>query len=314
VEKIVRISYTYSRSVDTVQQRSLVLVEGRMDPDEQSPTAEENSEPIRTDDAWEEGEEAGDERLPFDPGDEVPSPAELEDGVAHADEAPPPPRTPLPPPKPDYPRAPCYVTVGQGDCVLSLAKRYRRLPKQICEAPENAELLQRRKHNVLLPGDRVFIPAVVLKEADCATEKRHRFKLLGGTCLLKLQLLRDGKPRTNLSYVLHVCGRDINGSTAASGMLETQIPADATEGTLRLLDPSGEEVYHLNFGHMNPVEDVTGAQARLNNLGFACGPVDGDAGPMTQAALAAFQLRHGLEATGCLDAATRSKLLEVHGS
>ncbi len=49
---------------------------------------------------------------------------------------------------------------------------------------------------------------------------------------------------------------------------------------------------------------VKQAQERLKALGFYEGPVNGDFGPYTQAALAQFQLANVLPASGALDAET----------
>ncbi|HEX6530216.1 MAG TPA: peptidoglycan-binding domain-containing protein [Burkholderiales bacterium] len=49
---------------------------------------------------------------------------------------------------------------------------------------------------------------------------------------------------------------------------------------------------------------VRQAQERLKVLGFYDGPVNGDFGPYTQAALAQFQLANVLPASGSLDAET----------
>lgn len=59
---------------------------------------------------------------------------------------------------------------------------------------------------------------------------------------------------------------------------------------------------------------LRGVQARLRNLGYNVGPVDGRFGPRTSRALAAFQADHGLEVSGHSDATTRDKLVEVYGS
>ena len=50
------------------------------------------------------------------------------------------------------------------------------------------------------------------------------------------------------------------------------------------------------------------AQEKLNGLGFAAGPVNGDFGPKTQAALAQFQIARDLPASGMLDERTRAEL------
>jgi peptidoglycan hydrolase-like protein with peptidoglycan-binding domain len=55
-------------------------------------------------------------------------------------------------------------------------------------------------------------------------------------------------------------------------------------------------------------EFVKQAQERLAALGFYSGPINGDFGPNTQAALAQFQLSRILPASGQLDAETSLEL------
>lgn len=55
---------------------------------------------------------------------------------------------------------------------------------------------------------------------------------------------------------------------------------------------------------------VARAQAILNEIGYAAGPVDGIMGPQTRAAITRFQVASQLPATGKLDAATSQRLSE----
>ena len=55
-------------------------------------------------------------------------------------------------------------------------------------------------------------------------------------------------------------------------------------------------------------------QQRLHQEGFDAGPVNGDFGPKTQAALAQFQLSRNIPASGMLDPATVSALAIPPGS
>jgi N-acetylmuramoyl-L-alanine amidase len=73
------------------------------------------------------------------------------------------------------------------------------------------------------------------------------------------------------------------------------------------------EELELGLGEIDPVEDISGVQARLNNLGFHCGEEDGEHDALLEQAIADFQARHDLEPTGELDDATRATLLEEHG-
>ncbi len=68
------------------------------------------------------------------------------------------------------------------------------------------------------------------------------------------------------------------------------------------------------IGFLDPVDKITGAQARLKNLGFFRGAIDGTVDANTRAAIMSFQNRYGLPANGVLEAQTMNKLLEVHGS
>ncbi len=52
-------------------------------------------------------------------------------------------------------------------------------------------------------------------------------------------------------------------------------------------------------------------QARLNELGFNCGAVDGSFGPATYNAVINFQIAYGLEPDGVVGPLTRAKLFEV---
>ncbi|MGH7769841.1 MAG: peptidoglycan-binding domain-containing protein [Candidatus Binatia bacterium] len=55
-------------------------------------------------------------------------------------------------------------------------------------------------------------------------------------------------------------------------------------------------------------EDVRRLQQSLRDKGFDPGPINGVMGPKTQQAVRAFQQRQGLNATGTLDAQTRTAL------
>lgn len=73
-------------------------------------------------------------------------------------------------------------------------------------------------------------------------------------------------------------------------------------------DMHPEEAYPDNLPQMaSPgpyAELIKQVQARLHDAGFDAGPVNGDFGTKTQAALAQFQLANVLPASGMLDTAT----------
>jgi N-acetylmuramoyl-L-alanine amidase len=63
---------------------------------------------------------------------------------------------------------------------------------------------------------------------------------------------------------------------------------------------------------MDPADEVSGVQARLNNLGFDCGEPDGVLDDDTKSAVRAFQVLFGLEPSGEIDDAFREKLLACY--
>jgi hypothetical protein len=208
-----------------------------------------------------------------------------------------------------------YV-VRQGDCIASIGADYGFLPKTIWNHPANAELKQRREfENVLLPGDIVVIPDKVLRHENRPTDNRHVFVRKGVPEKLEVVLLDDaGLPRANLFYVVTIDGRSVPGNTDAEGRLRISIPPNARQGHLLVRDGQLEEEYPLQLGHLDPITEITGVQARLSNLGFDCGSERGESGPKTMQAIRQFQESAGLEPTGELDNITREKLKIAHGS
>jgi hypothetical protein len=53
-------------------------------------------------------------------------------------------------------------------------------------------------------------------------------------------------------------------------------------------EPQGK--YELAVGHLDPVEEVSGVQARLGNLGYYSGPITGTLDDATRRAISAFRL------------------------
>jgi hypothetical protein len=201
--------------------------------------------------------------------------------------------------------------IRQGETVASVAERYGLFPDAVWDDAANADLKKQRKDpNVLKPGDVLVIPDKRVKEESGGTEERHRFRKKGVPAMFRLQLVEDDEPRANLDYVLEVDGQLVHGTTDGDGWLKQVIPPEAKKGVLLIGE---EERFELQLGHIDPVTEVSGAQSRLNNLGYDCGRPDGKLGAKTAAAMRSFQQQQGLTATGELDQATQDKLVKVHG-
>jgi hypothetical protein len=208
-----------------------------------------------------------------------------------------------------------YV-VKPGECIASIAYEHGHLWKTILSDPANWKLKRARKdHHILLPGDRLTIPPIRQKEVSAETDKRHSFRLKGFPEVFRMRLLNAvDEPRANLPYVLVIDGNSVSGTTDAQGELKHSIPPNARKGRLILVSGKHTEEIELRLGELDPRGAVTGAQARLSNLGFDCGAVDGILGPKTRNAIERFQRSRKLQQTGELDNTTMQELEKMHGS
>ena len=112
-------------------------------------------------------------------------------------------------------------------------------------------------------------------------------------------------------YTLQIGAESREGKTDGNGELKENISPVATEAQLFIGKERRE--LKLSLGELDPLTEVSGIQARLANLGFDPGPVDGELGPRTQAALQDFQEQHDLEPTGAVDDKTIAALKDRHG-
>ena len=210
--------------------------------------------------------------------------------------------------------------VQQGECLASLARQYGFASwRTIYEDPQNAAFRQKRPNpNVIFPGDTLFIPERQTKAVDSPDAQAHRFKSKGQKSLLRIKVRDEAdQPLAGKPYRLCVESAVLEGTTDGDGLIEQPIPASAQSGDLTVWldgqDRREDAFWPLDIGHLDPVEELLGAQARLNNLGFDAGPVDGVDGSRTRAAVAEFQEKHGLTVDGICGPQTQAKLKDVHG-
>ena len=110
-------------------------------------------------------------------------------------------------------------------------------------------------------------------------------------------------------------GESHKGQTDANGKFKHDIPLDAETGTLIVQG----YVWSLSIAHLNPAKDapdegVSGVQARLSNLGYEPGPVDGILGPRTENAIRAFQADNPpLKVDGVCGPMTLAELINQYG-
>ena len=116
-------------------------------------------------------------------------------------------------------------------------------------------------------------------------------------------------------------------TTGSDGKHQEEI--SETTGTGKLLDKGKpgakfriEREIPLKIGHLDPVDEISGQMARLNNLGYNAGDPDAPPGKsdedkerstQLQSAIEEFQCDHDLKVDGACGKKTQEKLLDVHG-
>jgi N-acetylmuramoyl-L-alanine amidase len=206
--------------------------------------------------------------------------------------------------------------VRQGECLASIARRHGASEAmRVYQDPANAGLRKLRPNpHVLNPGDVVAVPQAKPKTVDCQTRQTHQFVVTLPKRKLRMKL-RDpsGEPLPNTPYRIVAGSLELEGKTDGSGVMEKEIPANATGVELH----AHGVVRHLRVAGLNPLKEVedgglAGVQARLRNLGYDPGTTEGQLGPETAAAIEAFQRDRGLAPTGEIDEALLSALRSGH--
>lgn len=220
-------------------------------------------------------------------------------------------------------------TIKRGETLLSIADHYGFADwKTIWEHPNNGPLTQRRADpQRLVPGDDLHIPDKGERWVKVATNQKHVFELRSPQSHLKVALEdRFGDPYARRPYKVLFDDKVIEGRTDERGLVEVALPCTPEQSVVVQL-PENDIEWLVELGTLYPVveEDVTGAQAVLQNLGFlgetAADACTGLLDAATGEAIVAFQRRYrvltGRDASrnpapsGKLDAETRKKLDEL---
>lgn len=207
-------------------------------------------------------------------------------------------------------------TVKQGDCIMTIAEANGFLWETIWNHEDNARLKERRKDpNVLFPGDVVVIPELTPRIESAPTEKLTTFIKKTNLVQVRLRLLDLKRyPRTNIEYTATVDNVSSSGRSDGDGYITITVPPSARELKLKVTEGSKTDEYTLPLGSIDPIDELSGVQQRLTNLGYSCVSEQGTLGELTKASIRLFQKEMRLRANGELDDATRRKLKEIHGS
>jgi hypothetical protein len=188
----------------------------------------------------------------------------------------------------------------------------------IWDHPNNAQLKQDRKNpNVLFPGDKLFIPDMEQRQESGGTDQRHSYTVKQDKLMLRL-VLEDiyEKPIANAPCTLVVDDQSFDLTTDGKGKIEHEIPLDAQQGTLTVKGdqtPFQGDVIPIKIGHLDPVDEISGQQTRLNNLGYFAGDTGEVDGSAFVSAVEEFQCDQHLTVDGLCGPKTQARLKEIHG-
>lgn len=206
-------------------------------------------------------------------------------------------------------------TVEDGDCLQSLASKQRINPLEIWKHSKNEELFKKRKNpHILNPGDKVYLPDGVHEEDGLGTGQTHEIRFGKQPCELRLCVDVDELGfEKQLEYKLELEDGSLHqGRTSPHGQKEVmkfEISAAVKKGKLTIVvdaeDPEQNIEMDISLGALCPAEETRGLQARLFNLGYKLGEIDGERGPKTEKALEKFRRE-----IGASDSESDGELLE----
>jgi type VI secretion system secreted protein VgrG len=207
--------------------------------------------------------------------------------------------------------------VRQGDYLTRLGWMHGFDADEVWDDPKNAELKGLRKdHNILAPGDVVYVPAK--KKEGLPVEKGGENKYAAKVPRVSVGFLlrEDETPVSGEPYFVQGLGEPLHGTTSPEGQITVAVPVHVAEVSIIL--PKRCRSYRLLVGHMDPVSEPSGAEARLAHLGLlGYSAVEGASALKAgeedlRAGVKQFQAKNDLPPTGVVDDATRNALMKTH--
>lgn len=210
--------------------------------------------------------------------------------------------------------------VRKGECLASIATKYGFASwRTIYDDDANRSLRERRPNpNLLAAGDEVVIPTRPQLKKRVSSNAAHTFTLRSEPTMVRLRIPDDGEFR----YELRTRTLRASGELVGPGTIEHELPLDDATAELtiwpkqyELPEHAGHDatIWTLAIGELPPAEEPRGVQARLKNLGYFDGQLDGKPSDELQRALIEFQSDNDLVETGAADDRTRRALVSRCG-
>ncbi|TKD11750.1 LysM peptidoglycan-binding domain-containing protein [Polyangium fumosum] len=204
-----------------------------------------------------------------------------------------------------------YV-IRQGDYLAKIALRFGIAADEIWKHPKNSELRAKRKPNLLVPGDVLFVPEPARPSLPFRCGTTNRYKADVPKVPVRVTFQVGGKAIANEPYEVEGLAAPQTGESDASGKVTLQVPAHVREVRVRFTKMG--MVFPVMIGDMEPIDEPSGVRKRLEHLGYMQGLEMFDADKRLRIALASFQRATGLHVSEEADEATKEALVSAHGS
>ena len=212
--------------------------------------------------------------------------------------------------------------VAQGETLHRIAKKHGfRHWQTLYDHVDNAALRKKRPNpNLLLPGDEITIPEKEPLVVKIQTNQSHVFQMKPiPTEKFKVKIQNgSGKSWVGKKVSLKVGEQTLETEITETGFVEVDLPrGDEESGELSVFmnndDSEPTHTFEIKLGYLDPIDTLSGVQARCNALNFPCGVVDGLMGQKTREGVMAFQETYSLSVDGKPGPKTQAKLQEVYG-
>lgn len=210
--------------------------------------------------------------------------------------------------------------VAQSDRLATVARSKGFLRWQtIWDFPGNADLRELRgTPHILQPGDQLAIPSKVERTAEVPGGTAEYVVQCSAEVLrVRFAGIRSSDANPVTFKATPDGGAAIEGPLPKSGNMEVDLPPDTETVHVELFrKQDGDEAfaaYDFTVGGLDPLSEISGIKARLQNLGFYDGPIDGNLDDSTRTAIAHFRWAKLRDHKDSVDDDLLSALRAVHG-
>jgi N-acetylmuramoyl-L-alanine amidase len=211
--------------------------------------------------------------------------------------------------------------VQQGETVSSIARKYGFPDWQaLYNHPDNSALKEKRPNpDLIYPKDEIAIPERNLAKFKAKLNEKQTFKSKAKRNVIKLKIgAIGGVLWANRKVELKVDEDIIESTTDDDGIAVFRLPKRHSHTAILniyTLKETSKPSYsvEVKLGHLDPITELTGQQARLSALGFDCGLLTPKTNKRYEKALVEYQQAMGLIVDGICGPETQKSLEKEYG-